>query len=90
MFRYLDIYERIHHHGEDPDKQDEYPEESGHTPGARNKRKNPVGGVALKYNYQQHKVPRKYILINNFSITQHLSTLQYSISLGEMIIDIKR
>ena len=66
VVRYLDIYERIHHRGEDPDKQDEYPEEGGGagvglTPGARLKRsKNPLGGVALKYNYQQHKVPREY------------------------------
>ncbi|CAG2212230.1 ARID2 [Mytilus edulis] len=52
--RYLDKYERVHFHGEDPNKK-EFDDDNDHAP-ARKKVKLPLFGIPLTYNHEQHKV----------------------------------
>jgi hypothetical protein len=56
--RYLDKYERVYFHGEDPNKK-EFDDDNDHAP-ARKKVKLPLFGIPLSYNQEQHKVTGQY------------------------------
>lgn len=52
--RYLDKYERVHFHGEDPNKK-EFDDDNDHAP-ARKKVKLPLFGIPLTFNHEQHRL----------------------------------